>query len=261
MQLVKFELSKILAQKSIYISFLILLGLTLTEQVYPSGPMNSIVFVNPLLTGMMLLIGLAPVFTKEYSSGVDQYIFSSKKGRKELGWAKICASLIYSFMVIFVWEIINLSINFVRYGIEGWGDPIQTLLPYSTSEFNLSLLDFHLIQLVIHLLGAFGFTLVILVVSSVSKNSLVSFVISLFILAVPSLEFMDEIKISVIAETLPYAIFNYLLVQPFFADFKTVEIFGFSMAQPIFACFIMVIVSNLLVYTVLRIMKNKEVPL
>src|SRR5690606_32374759 len=117
--------------------------------------MNNIDFVSQLITAGTILVALSTIFTREYSSGVDHYIFSSNKGMKTIGWAKIGASLIFTSIVVFTWEILIVAINFFRFGNTGWGDPIQSLHTFSNSQYELSLLEYHLAQIGIHLLGAF----------------------------------------------------------------------------------------------------------
>ncbi|QOR67116.1 hypothetical protein IM538_02885 [Cytobacillus suaedae] len=259
MQLLKFELYKIAIQKSIYIAFVLLIGATLIEQTLPNGAMNSIIFVNPLLTGMMLLIGLSTIFTKEYSSGVDNYILSSKKGRWELVGAKIGASLIYTLVVIFTWEVFNLTYNHLKFGTTGWGEPIQSIPRYAGSPYHFSMIEFHVVQMGVHVLGALCFSLVIILISSISKNALIAFVLNLLILAGPSLEFMDEIPIPWIVAALPFAFFNLLMVQPFFVEATTVSIFGVSLLSPIFACLLMVVLGGIFIVLIYQIMKKKEI--
>src|SRR5690606_16428625 len=41
-------------------------------------------FFSIIITGAMLLVGLSTIYSQEYSTGVDNYIFSSKKGRGAL---------------------------------------------------------------------------------------------------------------------------------------------------------------------------------
>lgn len=255
MQLLKFELYKIVMQKSVWIAFIVFIGIALYEQDFPNGPMNSI-FFDPMFTGTLLLIGLSSIFTREYSTGVDNYILSAKKGRRTLGWAKVGAALLYAFILVFVWEIFNLLLNFFRFGIEGWGDPIQALPPYADSPYELSMLEFHFFQMGIHLLGAFAFALWISLISSISKNALIAFVVNLFILFGPKLEFVDETWFGVM---LPFIFFNSLLVQPLFVEFISADLFGYSIVYSVLAPLFMVGSSFIFIKLILQIMKHKEV--
>jgi len=249
------ELLKIFMQKSVYITLIILIWIPIELS---NGPMNTIVLVDPELTGVMLLIGLSSIFTREYSSGVDNYILSSKKGRRELVWAKINASLIYTMTVILVWELFNITVNYLRHGNKGWGNPIQTFPQFSESPYDLSIVEYHFLQIGIHLLGACCFALLIVFISSISKNSLIAFIMSALILFGPVLEFVDDIKISWLLAALPFAFYNILEVKLLFMEVNTVEILSYPIEYPEFACLLMIALSVILIKLVLYVVKNKE---
>lgn len=228
---------------------------------YKNSPMKMIDFVNFFsfaITGAMLLIGLSSIYSREYSSGVDHYILSSKKGRKSLVWSKISAALIYTFAVVIAWELCSLVINYIQYGKEGWGTAIQYIFEYFFSPYPLNMFDYHLIQLGIHIIGAFGFTLIILLISSISRNSLITFFISGFILIVPLIMY-EMIHVEWLRDLLSFSFIYIMKVQVLFENFKTVNLFGLPVLYPIFAVILMTLLSFIFIVINLRVMKNKEV--
>src|SRR5690606_28448944 len=138
-----------------------------------------------IITGAMLLVGLSTIYSQEYSTGVDNYIFSSKKGRGALLRAKIGTALIYTVLVVMGWEIFNLAWNLLQYGNGGWETSIHYAFAYHFSPYSFTMVEYHLLQLGFHLLGAISFAITIVLVSSLCKNSLVSLLINGAILAVP----------------------------------------------------------------------------
>jgi hypothetical protein len=259
MQLLKFEIMKILEQKIIYFVFISLVGITLYNVDLASGPMNIIAVINPEVTGVMLLIGLSTIFTREYTSGVDNYILSSKTGKKELIWAKVGATLIYTFLVVFMFEIVNVAVNIWEFGVEGWGEGLQSFPPFAGSPYSLNMLEFHLIQLGIHFLGACGLALMIVLISSTSKNSLITFIISTVIFVGPILEFVDNIAIPWILALLPFVFYNIMQVQSYFVEFNAVNILGQSISYPVFASLLMIILSSIFIMAIFRIIKYKQI--
>jgi ABC-type transport system involved in multi-copper enzyme maturation permease subunit len=230
---------------------------------YHSGPAHIVSFVefgSFIVLGVMLMIGLSQMYSKEYSSGVDNYIFSSKKGRKELAIAKICASLIFTLVVVFAWEVFNLAANFIMHGSEGWGTPIQLItlyskMPYVNSPYAFTMLEYHFIQLGIHILGAFAFALLIVLISSINKSSLASFIISAFIFFAP----LFLVGVEWFRIISPFYFTNVLRVQFLFDEFKTVDIFGYPILYPVLACIIMVVLSLIFIRSILYITKHKQV--
>ncbi|MBE4909182.1 hypothetical protein IMZ08_14035 [Bacillus luteolus] len=227
---------------------------------YFTGPSQIVIFVADggfMVLGVMLLLGLSPIYSNEYSSNVDNYIFSSKKGRKSLAWAKMGASLIYTLIVVFVWEMFSLLMNFLQHGNDGWSTPLQLLTApyYRDSPYSFTALEYHFVQLGIHLLAAFAFALLIVLISSISKNSLISFFVSLSIFAVPII--IDGVQW--LETILAFSYTEVLRVQFLFNEFKTVDVFGYPISYPVFACLIMIMLLLISIKTVLQIIKHKEI--
>ncbi|RIW28698.1 hypothetical protein D3H55_21225 [Bacillus salacetis] len=229
---------------------------------YYKGPAEIIDYTGTfgfIVTGAMLLIGLSSIYTREYSSGVDNYILSSKKGRAELTWSKLGAAMIYTLIVVGVWEAVNVASKLYLLGNLGWKAPLQFVFRYFGSPYGLNLLEFHLIQLGIHLIAAFGFAILILFISSLSKNSLLSFFISG---AVFSLPFMLVEMVPLKPWLLNLVHFSYLYIMRvdfFFNSFKTVNLFGNPILYPVAAVVWMVILSAVIATVTFKVMKNKEV--
>jgi len=237
--------------------------ITINQFSHHTGPAQMIGFVefgSFMVLGVMLLFGLSPIYSKEYSSGVDNYIFSSKKGRNPLAWAKIGAALIFTFAVVLGWEMFNFLVNSLLHGNQGWSTPLQlyTLYmnpAYADSSYAFSMFEYHFIQLGIHLLAGFAFALLIVAISSVSKNSLTTLLIGGFIYGAPlvlgGLKWLEPI--------LAFSYSSVARVQFLFTDFKTVDIFGYPILYPVFACLVMIVLSLLSIKIVLKVIKNKEI--
>lgn len=212
-----------------------------------------------VITGAMLLIGLSSIYTREYSSGVDNYILSSKKGRTVLTWAKLGASLIYTLTVVAAWEIVNVISKLYILGNLGWETPLQFVFKYYFSPYGLNMLEFHLIQLGIHLAAAFGFAILILFISSISKNSLLSFFISGAIFSMPFMA-VEMIPLSAwVADMVKFSYLYIMRVEFLFAQFKTINVFGYPVLYPVAAVLWMGVLSVVMAAVTFRVLKNKEV--
>ncbi|WP_075619890.1 ABC transporter permease subunit [Paenisporosarcina indica] len=229
---------------------------------YSKAPMEIIDYASfyaIFITGAMLLIGLSSIYTNETSSGTDNYILSSKKGRNSLAWAKITASLIFTVIVVLAWEVFNIGINFIKFGIGDWQTPIQNMFKYFFSPYGLNMFDFHLIQLSTHLLAAFCFALLIILVSSVSKNSLISFLINGVIFAIPIMFVETVMMPNWLRDVFSFSFIYLMKVEFLFEGFKTVNLFGFPVIYPILAVIWMIVMSIVFVMLTLQVIKNKEV--
>ncbi|MFD1738400.1 hypothetical protein ACFSCX_17895 [Bacillus salitolerans] len=235
----------------------------LDEFSHHTGPSQTVAFVefgSFLVLGVMLILGLSQIYSKEYSSGMDNYLFSSKNGRKPLAWAKMGASLIYTLFVVIGWEFFNLLVNFILHGNEGWGTPIQfyTLYmnpAYAESPYALTMLEYHLIQLGIHLIAGMSFALFIVLISSLCKNALITFFVCAAVFIVP--EFLGMVES--IRNLLSFAYINVARVEFLFNDFKIVELFGYPILYPIVACLFMILLGAICVIGVLQMIKKREI--
>ncbi|MDF2606779.1 MAG: hypothetical protein K0S34_974 [Bacillales bacterium] len=233
------------------------------ELTHHTGPAQSVSFVefgSALVLATMVLIGISPIYSKEHSSGVDNYILSSTKGKRPLAWSKICATIIFTVVIVFVWESFNLVVNFLQHGLKGWETPIQLITlymktPYVNSPYAFTMLNYHVVQIGIHLIGAIAFALLVLLISSFSKSSLTTFLIGCLIFVGPI--FLGSVKW--LSTPLEFSFTQVLRVEFLFNKFKTIDIFGYPILYPVFAVIVMLTISIICIRATLSIINNKEV--
>lgn len=211
------------------------------------------------ITGLMLLIGLSGIYSSEYRSGVDHYILSSKKGREDLARAKIIAALIYTLIVVAIGEAWNVISKIYLFGNEGWSTTIQYIFNYHFSPFGFSMIEYHLIQLGIHLLAAFSFALFVLFISSVCRNVLVSLIVSGAIFGVPYF-IVELVQMPTwLKETLQFTYLYIMKVDFLFTTFHAINVFGQPILYPFVAILWMLILSVLFATTTVKLMRTKQV--
>ncbi|MED1467264.1 hypothetical protein [Bacillus salipaludis] len=213
---------------------------------YSAAPREAIDFVNVfglIISGVFLLIGLSGIYSNEHSSGVENYILSTKNGRVKTMRAKLLAAFIFAAVVVFSWEGFNLIMRTLIYGTKGWDLPIQYSYKYFTSPYSLTFMEYHLIQIGIHLLAALAFAGVMVLVSTLSKSTVISFFVSGFLFGVPlltqSIMDVDSIWLN---KALTFTLTNIMKVEDMYMNFVSVNIFGL----PVLAPYIGIMVSALL---------------
>ncbi|MEH7225967.1 hypothetical protein V7112_19315 [Bacillus sp. JJ1566] len=216
-------------------------------------------FFSILITGAMLLVGLSTIYTQEYSSGVDNYILSAKKGRRALLRAKIGAALIYTVLVVIGWEIFNLAWNLFQYGNGGWDTSIQYMFKFYFSPYGFTMLEYHFLQLGFHLLGACSFAVMIVLISSVCKNALVSLIVNGAIFAVPYF-LVESLQLpNWVEDIFKFSFLYFMKVERFFDDYKTINFFGLPVLYSIVAVVVMIAIIIVVPLLTSRVVKNKEV--
>jgi ABC-type transport system involved in multi-copper enzyme maturation permease subunit len=226
------------------------------------GPIEAIGFINTLsiiIIGALLLIGLSPIYTQEKTSGVENYILSSKKGRKDIIWAKIFASIIYAIAIVIAMELGNLLISLSSFGTGGWKTPIQDVFEFNRSPYSFTLLQFHLVQILFNLIAAISFALFILFISAISKNAFHALIISASVFVLP-LMVVEMLTLSTwMEETLRFTFIYIMKGQHFFDQFRTINFFGNAILYAYFAIFIMCLITFLAGLATFKVVKRKQI--
>lgn len=158
----------------------------------------------PFSIGLLVLIGLAPVFSAEYSRRTDALILSSKHGKKKLIFAKVKAGLIFAVAVWGLIEIINTLLIFGIYGTTGaeayWQNFFMDYAPFPFNQLQITL-----ITIATSLLGTIFLASVVLLISVCSKNQFVSLLVGGVMLLAPclNLAFTDNALIQTIYNFMP----------------------------------------------------------
>lgn len=140
-----------------------------------------------MIMGCVLVIALAPVFSEEYTRGTDALILTTRYGKTKCAKAKIIASILFSFGVLFLLLLLNGSLFLATYGIEGWETSVQIDylgffwdIPY---EMNYAQLSGY--SVLLWFVSFMLLTGIILILSVFSQSSFVSLVIASACYVVP----------------------------------------------------------------------------
>jgi len=230
---------------------------------YHKAPAEMIDFVNifgTMLSGALILIGLAPIFSNEYMSGMDQFQLSSRHGRRIGVRAKIAAALIYTSFVIVVWQLFNFVHRIVVYGNGGWQTPLQQIFQYRAAPYDYDLLTFIFVQLGMHALGAFGFALIVLLISAWCRHTMMSIVLSGAVYAFPiAITVFFKIELGKYEDILDFTYTNVMRITSLFAEFKVINLFGLPVLYPYVAIVVMAVLSIAATMLLFYTMKRREV--
>lgn len=209
--------------------------------------------VSAIMKVILLVTGLASIFSREYSTKVAYLNLSSKNGKTNLNTAKIIASLIYA-TVVFMFILILFHIQALVLGLPN-GDYALNCLS-EAAIYNLSIKQYYLISLGISYFGTIIFAILIMLTSLMSKNIIVSFGIPLVIYFLNNI-----IKIS---QSLDKYINNISLSKiidgkDVFKEYLTFNVFGNPILYPylLMSLGLMVLGVMLVVYN--KISKNQTI--
>lgn len=203
---------------------------------------NGVIYI-----GILISLGIYSIFSRDTTTGVSQYTLTSKYGRTKLVTAKIIVSLTYTILVTFgiivftwIYQLYRASANmsYWEYAFDGWNAPIQFITDLATSPYAVSIAQFHIVQLGFLLLGSISLAFLFLIVSSISKNSFSSFLISLSILLIPiiAIEILKaDTQFEWINAIYPYTPTYIMKTQDLFDTFRGLHVGPFVIIGPYLA--------------------------
>ncbi|WP_167959052.1 ABC transporter permease subunit [Anaerosporobacter faecicola] len=189
---------------------------------------------NGLLILFLLFIPLAflisSVFTKEVSTGMDNLILSSVKGRTAMVFAKLGAASICCVVVTFLYFIATFVGNFLPYmSLKGATASVRSLNFMSGATFDMSILSFALLTVLWVLLAALVFTAIITLISSLLKNHATVFGLSILVLLLGIVfEALGSSIVEKVQLIVDFCFTNTISVSTMFGGIASYNILGFS---------------------------------
>lgn len=209
----------------------------------------------------MLLLGISPIFSEEYKTKVSTIILSSKRGRSGCVRAKILAAIIYAILIAFICNLIGTIVVTKMYGIEGLNAPMQSLFEFSCSPYNFTIVQFYLTLFFTSIIGAILFVLLILLISNITKSSMMTFFISGFIFVFPMLveKFIGMANVWWKKPLISLSITQIFNATKIYDVFSTINIFGQPLIYPYFILIYSIVLGTLLTYILHRKLKYEEI--
>jgi len=203
---------------------------------------------------LLILIMVSGVFSVEYASRMDALILSSKQGKRQFIRAKIVANIIFISIVFLSIVSLTTLVQIFISGFDGWNSPIQSLLYYQGCPFHLNILQYYLLGVGILLMGLILFSMLVLLVSTITKRPLTSFFITIIIsflsiVSMPRYGFLKEIGV--------YC--DFLRPLNLFRNFSSYNIFGTPVLNIIVEPIIVIVISIAAVYLMSRTFRNHQV--
>lgn len=182
-----------------------------------------------LLTLMLVVFAISPIMCSDREQGMHMLILSSKRGSRNLVCSKAAAAAILCCGTVIWFELVNIITVSVTNGLYGWGNPIYSIPSFEQTPYNLTIIGYELICVMLRAAAVFEIALAVILISSVSANGMISLVISF---AVVSL-------LIILSDTVNSRGYAYtadrlnpmLLIDltPQVTGFQTVNVFGVSL--------------------------------
>lgn len=206
------------------------------------GSWNSI--CSSLLMGVttliMLILGLSAIFSEDFEKNCAPVLLSTKLSRSKFPKAKIIAGLIYS-LIVYIGTVFLLLLNGIINGFEGSTLALNHLYKYS--PYDMTVIEMYLISLLLLLLGVIIFSLVIMMLSLITKNSMITLALSVLIYSIPKLLILINSSNEILRFVRYINITNLLESPNLFKFYDTINFFGEPILVPIMLVPIAIIIG------------------
>ncbi|HEY4553645.1 MAG TPA: hypothetical protein VIG80_10650 [Bacillaceae bacterium] len=238
-----------------------------TDLYYHKGPaimMDMIYTFGFVMTAFLTIIGIGPIFSREYSTGMDQFLLSSKHGRSKAVTAKILAAIIFILSVVTVWAVFSSATAAYTYGMNGWKASLQSLYPYYLeSPYPFTLGQTYAIMLAIHVTAAIAFGLVTVFISSISPKVMAALMGAGLLFGVPLV--LDTVlsadETIAVKALMDLSIYKFMKTKEMFMEFHAYNILGFPVLHPVLAVILSILYGALFWMMTKRIMRKRQISL
>lgn len=228
------------------------------DEIYYTLGWDKILYYNSwtgfFFIGALIVLGLSSIFAEEYDTFVDSLILTSKYGKSRLVWAKIGAAFIYTVFVVLALYLLPFIFYGWKFGLKGFDVPIRNANFYSQSTINLKIWQFYIVQILFNIVGGFSLGLFTLLISSISKNKILTAFVSGCAFLIPDLLQRLDMPFQAFFTTFSYTNFislEYLNFHPgFMKNFLGVPIYYEYIMLIII--FVIIVISSILIFCSFR---------
>lgn len=132
------------------------------------GYLNS--YFSTILIIFMCFLGVAPVFGAEYDCKMHYILLTSKRGGLNSTLIKILSSLLFSWIMVLWFFVLDITTYQIFFGLEGLHNPVWAIQEFKESFLNCSIQTFLLHEVLLKLLAVMSVCMVILFLSLLLKK-------------------------------------------------------------------------------------------
>lgn len=136
---------------------------------------------------IIILVGLARVFSNEYESGMHNLLLSTVKGQKVLFRKKIMASIIFTFIVVTFFVLLDLFLGAVIGPMGGWTATIRSLDIFYHCLTHITIWQYIVIYYFMKLFIGLCTACIVLYISSITRKSYTTLVAGICIFGISAI--------------------------------------------------------------------------
>ncbi|HBM75359.1 MAG TPA: hypothetical protein DD429_07370 [Clostridiaceae bacterium] len=129
----------------------------------------------PAWTMLIILLGLAGIYSDEYTNKTQSVLLTAKNGRQGVFFSKLAAGILFSILCVLYFQSLAFAVTGIVYGFSNADISLMSLYGFKLTPFAWSALKFYLFQILGSLLAAFVMSSLIICLSAYCKNALLPF--------------------------------------------------------------------------------------
>ncbi len=207
---------------------------------------------------VLLVLGLATIFSEDHQSNVAPIILSTVNGRSKLNTAKIIAAVIFA-LITFLYISILYAIPGLIYGLEGGELPLNFYRDFNSTPFDITMVQFYFTALGIRFIGVLTLSLIIVLISLLVKNNMLALFLSLGIYFIPSMIMGFNLPDAVYKIISGLDISAVIRVKGMFQSHNTYNVFGNPVLYPTLMIALTLILIPILIWAITHFGRKQEI--
>lgn len=134
--------------------------------------------VFPGLIMLVIIVGLAGIYSDEYTSGTQSTLLTSRKGRRGVFFSKLCAAWIFITAIVVIMELFYIIITAICYHAPNATISAASTYGLSLTTYSGSVYAFCFRQILGTLLAGYTLGSIVMCISAFSKNALIPFFVA-----------------------------------------------------------------------------------
>lgn len=204
---------------------------------------------------------IAPVFSVERSSGMDNLILSSQNGRRRIVTAKLLSVLVASTVVVVLYLAAVFIFGFLPHrSFHGWDAAIQSIPTYARSMFRWKVWQLAAVGAVWLIFTGAVYSLLICFISSRMKSQMGTVGVSLGVLFVNvGLAAMGDTVTQRLGVLVDFGLANVTLIKEVFGGYKVFHVFGMNVIYPVMAVLALAAIAAIAIFGIYRGQKSRTI--
>lgn len=144
------------------------------EEFYSCDGWEALLAYNfsDLLILLLLILGIAPSFTRERENGMTLLLYSSKRSEWPLLLSKCGTAVIFASVLTILFSLVNFLVFGILCGFEGGTSPLYAIESYKNTPYAGTILSFYILCTVLKAMGFSITGLVLILLSASFKKTL-----------------------------------------------------------------------------------------